>query len=104
MKKLKGFTLVELVIVIIIVGILSIIAIPTYQKYVVSARATEAKALLSSIRKALDLYYVEHGFPYASTWSLGDTVSINTELGIDARNNKYYKSFRFHTSDGYYIS
>ena len=43
--KRKGFTLVELVIVIVIVGILSIVAVPIYRGYTRKAMATEGKAL-----------------------------------------------------------
>jgi type IV pilus assembly protein PilA len=51
-KKQSGFTLVELMIVVAIVGILSAIAIPNYQKYQAKARQTEAKIALASIHTA----------------------------------------------------
>ncbi|MDR3256579.1 MAG: prepilin-type N-terminal cleavage/methylation domain-containing protein [Endomicrobium sp.] len=44
MKNLKGFTLVEFVIVIVIVGILSIIAIPIYRSYVEKTRIAQKSA------------------------------------------------------------
>ena len=61
MKKSKGFTLVELIIVIVIVGILSIVAVPIYRGYTKKAIATEAKALLGSIATAEKVYYAEFG-------------------------------------------
>jgi prepilin-type N-terminal cleavage/methylation domain-containing protein len=62
MKNLqKGFTLVELVIVIVIVGILSIVAVPIYRGYIERARFTEAMTNLRAIADANTLYFVEHG-------------------------------------------
>ena len=92
--KRKGFTLVELVIVIIIVGILSLVAIPIYRKYVREAKFTEAKALLSSVYNAQRLYYLENGFYY----SIGSSVRYNKVLGIDARNNKFFTVFDTYAS------
>jgi len=48
--KQKGFTLIELMIVITIIGILAAIALPSYQNYVQEARRADAKAALLSIQ------------------------------------------------------
>ena len=65
MKNLKkyfsGFTLVEILIVVVIVGILAAIAIPTYYNYVKKGYATEAKTQLKSIVQAADMYFSERG-------------------------------------------
>tara|TARA_Y100000996_G_scaffold385720_1_gene343273 strand:+ start:1033 stop:1452 length:420 start_codon:yes stop_codon:yes gene_type:complete len=60
-KYLNGFTLVEILIVVVIVGILAAIAIPTYYSYVKKGYATEAKTQLKSIVQAADMYYSERG-------------------------------------------
>ena len=62
MRKTKGFTLVELVIVIVIVGILSIVAVPIYRGYTRKAMATEGKALLGAIQTAQKIYFAETAF------------------------------------------
>lgn len=51
--KQKGFTLIELMIVVAIVGILAAIAIPAYQDYTIRARVTEGLSLASSAKLAV---------------------------------------------------
>lgn len=53
MKLQKGFTLIELMIVVAIVGILAAIAIPAYQDYTIRARVTEGLSLASSAKIAV---------------------------------------------------
>lgn len=56
----RGFTLVELMIVVAIIAILAAIAIPSYTKYVRSARATEAVSNLASIQSFEESYFSEN--------------------------------------------
>ena len=67
-KQRKGFTLVELVIVIAILGILAAYAVPKYQGLVEQARSAEARAQLGTFRSALGIYYAQHHgqYPYPS--------------------------------------
>ncbi|TMH77469.1 MAG: pilin, partial [Betaproteobacteria bacterium] len=49
-KRVRGFTLIELMIVVSIVGILAAIAIPAYQDYTVKAKVTEGLSLAGSAK------------------------------------------------------
>ncbi len=91
-KKVKGFTLVELVVVIAIVIILSVISVPIYRAYVDKAKTSEGYALLGAILSAQKAYYSEHGNFLRHTESAGYT-SNEPVLGIDARGNKYFTWF-----------
>lgn len=53
MNAQKGFTLIELMIVVAIIGILAAIAIPAYQSYTAKSQATEAITLLGGLKTAL---------------------------------------------------
>jgi len=60
-RRAAGFSLVELMIVIVIIGVLAAIAVPIYSSSVQKAKRSEADAALGSIRKELQAYYGEHG-------------------------------------------
>ncbi|MBT7093621.1 MAG: prepilin-type N-terminal cleavage/methylation domain-containing protein, partial [Bacteroidetes bacterium] len=61
MKRNSGFSLVELMIVIVIIGVLAAVAVPIYSNNVMKAKMSEADAALGSIRTQLRVYYGENG-------------------------------------------
>jgi len=72
MKKQQGFTLIELMIVVAIIGILAAIAIPAYQDYTIRAQVSEGLNLTGACKAAVTEFYQDTGgFP-------GD----NTEAGL----------------------
>ena len=80
-KKRAGFTLVELMIVVIVVGILAAASIPIYQRSMDKARASEGKALLGTVRT----HYI--------TEVAGDVTPVYTTLatwGIDTSKNRWW--------------
>lgn len=74
-KTSRGFTLIELMIAVAVIGILAAIAIPNYQQYVKKSRRTEAQAVMLDIQQKQEKYRVNNA-SYASTVSaLGGTTS-----------------------------
>ncbi|OEE71615.1 pilin [Vibrio splendidus] len=63
----KGFTLIELMIVVAVIGVLSAIAMPQYQKYVAKSEVASALATLTGIKTNVEAHTVENGlFPSGS--------------------------------------
>ena len=60
-KMQEGFTLIEILIVVIIIGILAAIAVPTYLNYVKRGYASDAKVAISAIVNASEVYFNEQG-------------------------------------------
>ena len=83
MKSRKGFTLIELMVVVLIVGILAAIAIPILRGRIDAAKWSEGKSMLGSIATAIRAYHAEHGIygDPPTTFDVGPTG-----LGFDLAN------------------
>ncbi|HGT4377687.1 TPA: pilin [Neisseria meningitidis] len=73
----KGFTLIELMIVIAIVGILAAVALPAYQDYTARAQVSEAILLAEGQKSAVTEYYLNHGEWPANNSSAGVATSAD---------------------------
>ncbi|WP_118821965.1 pilin [Neisseria meningitidis] len=74
----KGFTLIELMIVIAIVGILAAVALPAYQDYTARAQVSEAILLAEGQKSAVTEYYLNHGEWPGNNTSAG--VATSSEI------------------------
>jgi type II secretion system protein G len=77
MKNIKGFTLVEMLVVVLIIGILAAIAWPQYQKAVERAKKAKIQSLLKAIANAQEAYHLANG-RYATTF---DQLDITLPQG-----------------------
>ena len=80
----KGFTLIELMIVVAIIGILAAIAIPAYQNYTIRSQVTEGLSLADGWKTSIAEFYAQNGtFPggASSTGSATSIVAAGTTTG-----------------------
>lgn len=79
---LMGFTLIELIVVVIIIGILVSFALPQFGVTKERTLDREAKANLALMRAAERIYRMEIGYYYPNTGSVSNVGSINTDLRL----------------------
>jgi len=77
-----GFTLIELMIVVAIIGILAAVALPAYQDYTVRAKVTEGLSLAASAKTAV-AENAANGAPYASGWTSPAATKNVASIAID---------------------
>ena len=90
-KVQQGFTLIELMIVVAIIGILAAVAIPAYQDYTIRARVTEGLGLASAGKTAVSEYFASNGTLPGSNSEAGmataATISGNAVSSVSVNTN-----------------
>lgn len=91
MNKIKGFTLIELMIVVAVIGILAAIALPNYQKYVLQSRRTVAiNAILDLAGKEARFYTISNTYNSSLTGS-GGLGYAQDPMPVSDVSNPFYK-------------
>ena len=86
-RSQKGFTLIELIIIIVIIGILAAVAIPRYVDLVSDAQNGTARGILGSLRSANTLLFADrlvHWLPTSPTYTITDIVGSAQIQGVVA--------------------
>jgi type IV pilus assembly protein PilA len=93
----KGFTLVELAVVIVIIGVLAAFGVPQFLKSVERSKAAEAFNYLAAVRAAQERYLAKNGYYYGSTAGVDATNGVwpadsttNETLDINQSKPKYF--------------
>jgi len=88
----KGFTLIELMIVVAIIGILAAVALPAYQDYTVRAKVTEGLTLASSAKTAVS-ENAANGSPFSSGWTEPTATASVSDISIASDNGEITISY-----------
>ena len=91
-KVQRGFTLIELMIVVAIIGILAALAIPAYQDYTIKSRVGEGASLTGAFKTAIEIYWSENG-----TLNGVPTDLTSVTLGLASVSGEYVSSISINT-------
>ena len=90
----NAFTLIELLVVVLIIGILSAIALPQYEKTVHKARVAEMPIRLKALEEQAELYVLENGYPSAEVSLFEINPDLASGLTKDPQEDRDYLAKR----------
>jgi type IV pilus assembly protein PilE len=88
MRRQRGFTIIELMIVVVVIAVLSAIALPSYTDYITRSKFAEAYAHLADLRVKMEQYYLDNR--RYSTTVAGGTCGIPGGNAPTAQGAKYF--------------
>ena len=86
-KQNKGFTLIELMMVIAIIGLLAAIAIPNYSEYLTRTKRSEGQALLADVAARQERFYAQNNSYVTTDANVGKLGLVK----VDLSENGYYR-------------
>ena len=105
-KDKQGFTLLELLVVVLIIGILAAIALPQYRRAIEKSKAAEALTILKSVYNSASILYLTNGTRVNSLDDLsisvpwtGNTKGLTMSEGSAAKSNKDWSLQLFRTNE-----
>ena len=88
----KGFSLIELLIVIAIIGVLAAVAIPAYQAYLNNARKNMAEGSINQIKKAFPACFAVNGFSTCANEEINNTLKEQAGADIEFKSTANKKA------------
>lgn len=88
-KRTSGFTLVEILIVVVILGILAAIVVPQFTSASESARSSSMSSTLQTIRSQLELYQVQHNGDYPTLAQMWGNLTSTTDIDGDTAGSDF---------------
>ncbi|BAP57568.1 prepilin-type N-terminal cleavage/methylation domain-containing protein [Thioploca ingrica] len=100
-KSSAGFSLLELMVVVMIIAILVAVAYPMYQNQVIRSRRADAKSALAQLAQLQETYYIDHQSHYATTFTNPNLTGL-TDPNRKGLNELKLENDRILSEGGYY--